>query len=311
MTRIRQQQPETKIFLQSVLPVAEQGLAAIYQKISNKLIGVLNDSLRQVAVRYNCVYVDLNREVFADANGQLKRELTTDNLHLKHTGYLEWAAYLTNKGFVGSNPVAKTNQIDSSYNNTYYQGRMELFNSLPVVKNGVLFLGNSITERGPWWELLPGETVLNRGIGGDNTFGVLARLEGVAKAAPRKLFLLIGINDLSRGLPIPVILNNYRRILTYLRQHTPSTKIYVQSVLPLNEAVTQAAYLKNKKDSIITLNRGIQQIAAEFGLTYLNLHPLFADKSGDLKKELTADGIHLRPPAYVIWVDYLRKNKYL
>lgn len=311
VTRIQQSQPQTKVYLQSVLPIAEQGIAAIYQKISNRLITTLNDSLQQIAVRYHCEFLNLNKEVFAGADGQLKRELTTDGLHLKHTGYLEWAAYLTGKGHVGSTPAPKSNQIDSSYNNTYYQGRMELFNNLPVVKNGIVFLGNSITERGPWWELLPGEIVLNRGIGGDNTFGVLARLEGVAKTQPRKLFLLIGINDLSRGLPIPVILNNYRRILTYLRQNTAGTKIYVQSVLPLNEAVTQAAYLKNKKDSIIILNRGIRQIATEFGLPYINLHPLFADNNGDLKKELTADGIHLRPPAYLLWVEYLRKNKYL
>src|SRR6478735_10221234 len=103
-------------------------------------------------------------------------------------------------------------KIDSSYNNTYYQGRMELFNSLTPPKNATVFLGNSITERGAWGELLSGQPIMNRGIGGDNTFGVLARLEGVAKAKPKKIFLLIGINDLSRGLPKGVILNNYNRI---------------------------------------------------------------------------------------------------
>ena len=84
-------------------------------------------------------------------------------------------------------------KIDSNYNNTYYQGRMELFNSLTPPKNAIVFLGNSITERGAWGELLPGQPIMNRGIGGDNTFGVLARLEGVANAQPKKLFLLIEI----------------------------------------------------------------------------------------------------------------------
>src|SRR5689334_15360465 len=119
-------------------------------------------------------------------------------------------------------------KIDSNYNNTYYQGRMELFNSLTPPKNAIVFLGNSITERGAWSELLPGQPIMNRGIGGDNTFGVLARLERVAKAQPKKLFLLIGINDLSRGLPKEVIINNYHRILSYLTTNTPKTKIYVQ-----------------------------------------------------------------------------------
>jgi lysophospholipase L1-like esterase len=202
-------------------------------------------------------------------------------------------------------------KIDSNYNNTYYQGRMELFNSLTPPKNATVFLGNSITERGAWGELLSGQPVMNRGIGGDNTFGVLARLEAIAKAKPKKLFLLIGINDLSRGLPKEVILNNYNRILTYLTTHTPKTKIYIQSVLPLYEPYTKEAYLKNKKDSILNLNVGIKQVATKFNLTYINLHEIFADANGDLKKEYTADGIHLKPAAYVLWVDFLKRKKYL
>jgi lysophospholipase L1-like esterase len=202
-------------------------------------------------------------------------------------------------------------KIDSNYNNTYYQGRMELFNSLTPPKNATVFLGNSITERGAWGELLSGQPIMNRGIGGDNTFGVLARLEGVAKAKPKKIFLLIGINDLSRGLPKEVILNNYHRIVRYLTTYTPKTKIYIQSVLPLYEPLTKEAYLKNKKDSILQLNVGIKQVAEKFNLPYINLHEIFADGNGDLKKELTADGIHLRPAAYVMWVEFLKKRKYL
>lgn len=312
VSAVKRKAPQTKLYLQSVLPVAEQVMSNAYSKISNKLITVLNDSLQQVALRYQCGYVDLYHDVFADGSGQMKRELTSDGIHLKPAGYLQWADYLKRKGYVGTTPAPpQPGKIDSSYNNTYYQGRMLLFNSLPVYKGGIVFLGNSITERGPWWELLPGETVLNRGIGGDNTFGVLARLEGIANAAPRKIFLLIGINDLSRGLPIPVILNNYERILNFLQTRCPQTKIGVQSVLPLNEAVTKADYLKNKKDSILLLNKGIKKIAEAHKLTYLNLHPLFADEKGDLRKELTDDGIHLRPQAYVMWVNFLKKNKFL
>lgn len=202
-------------------------------------------------------------------------------------------------------------KIDSSYNNTYYQGRMELFNTLPLQQKSIVFLGNSITERGNWNELLPGQKIMNRGIGGDNTFGVLARLDMVVKAHPKKVFLLIGINDLSRNLPREVILNNYERIINYIRSNSPKTTLYVQSVLPLYEPLTTAAYLKNKKDSILQLNVGIKALAEHYRLTYINLHEVFADANGDLIKEYTADGIHLKPAAYVLWIDYLRKKKYL
>jgi lysophospholipase L1-like esterase len=140
---------------------------------------------------------------------------------------------------------------------------------------------------------------------------VLARLQAVANAQPRKLFLLIGINDLCRGLPKEVIINNYHRIISYLTSNTPKTKIYVESVLPLYEPMTKEAYLKNKKDSILQLNEGIKQVAEQYHVTYINLHELFADANGDLKKELTLDGIHLRPAAYVMWIDFLKKKKCL
>ncbi len=202
-------------------------------------------------------------------------------------------------------------KIDSSYNNTYYQGRMELFNSLGGLKKATVFLGNSITERGQWHELLPGEIIMNRGIGGDNTFGVLARLKDVTRYQPKRIFLLIGINDLGRGLPIEVISNNYKCILQQIKTESPKTKVYVQSVLPMNDTILKADYLKNKKDSIIKLNESIQRIAVENGIEYINLHPVFADKKGDLKEGLTMDGIHLRPVGYVEWVKYLKSKNYL
>lgn len=202
-------------------------------------------------------------------------------------------------------------KIDSSYNNTYYQGRMELFASLKGRKNAIVFLGNSITERGQWHELLPGAVIMNRGIGGDNTFGVLARLDDILKYQPKKIFLLIGINDIGRGLPVEVITANYKRIVDRIVTASPKTKLYVQSVLPMNDAVLKYDYLKNKKDTILTLNRNIRAIADANRLTYINLHEVFADEKGDLKAAYTMDGIHINPAAYAAWVKYLEVKKYL
>ncbi|WP_206513792.1 GDSL-type esterase/lipase family protein [Pseudoflavitalea rhizosphaerae] len=206
---------------------------------------------------------------------------------------------------------AKSVKIDSSYNNTYYQQRMELFRVLPAQKNAILFLGNSITERGPWQELLPGKPVVNRGIGGDNTFGLLARLDSHLVIKPKLIFLLIGINDIGRGLPTEVSANNYRRIVERIRTVCPKAKLYIQSILPMNERILTAAYLKNKKDKVIALNNEIRKIAAEYALTFIDLHPVFADEQGELHANMTIDGIHLRPAAYAKWVAFLKAKKYL
>ncbi|MRG46098.1 GDSL family lipase [Chitinophaga sp. SYP-B3965] len=202
-------------------------------------------------------------------------------------------------------------KIDSSYNNWYYEGRMDLYNQLNNQPADILFLGNSITERGEWAELLPGRKIANRGIGGDNTFGVLARLDGVIKQQPGRIFLLIGINDIGRSAPTEVILSNYRQIVAKLTAGLPRTKLIIQSVLPMNDGKLAYDYLKGKAAKVKALNEGIVLIAKEFKLTYLNLHELFADEKGELKAEYTKDGIHLEPAAYVDWVNWLKKRKQL
>lgn len=201
--------------------------------------------------------------------------------------------------------------IDSSFNNTYYQGRMELFQSLQAPAKSIVFLGNSITERGAWNELLPGKKVMNRGIGGDNSFGVLARLDDIVAAKPKKVFLLIGINDLGRGLPIAVIANNYKRIVDRLHAGSPKTRLYLQSVLPLNDTMLKAAYLKNKTDSIILLNQELKKLEDYKGVHVIDLHPVFSNGKGQLKEAFTMDGIHLKPAAYKAWVEFLKQKHYL
>jgi lysophospholipase L1-like esterase len=202
-------------------------------------------------------------------------------------------------------------KIDSNYSNPHYQQRLEFFQSMPDRSKEIVFLGNSITEHGEWQELIPRKNVVNRGIGGDNTFGLLARVGEVLSSKPKKIFLLIGINDLGRGLPIPVIVNNYHRIISRIKTESPRTTLYIQSILPMNDSVLKAAYLKGKKEQVTKLNQELQKLAAQYKIQWINLHEVFADEKGDLKKELTLDGIHLRAPAYILWVDYLKRKKYL
>jgi len=214
-------------------------------------------------------------------------------------------------GYIGTARAQEAAKIDSSYRNWYYDSREKLYQQLEGTRYDVVFLGNSITERGDWQELIGTRyAVANRGIGGDNTFGVLARLEGVTRIRPKKLFLLIGINDIGRGLPVDVILQNYRKIVSHIQHESPKTTLYLQTVLPLNESLLRYDYLKNKSEQIKALNEGIRDIAREQGLTYVDLHEVLAE--GDvLKEDYTLDGIHLKPQAYQRWVAHLKAKRYL
>lgn len=222
---------------------------------------------------------------------------------MKRTGFLLWL-------LAAANVVMA--QVDSSYANNYYVERMKFFDQLHPAAKGVVFLGNSITEAGPWSEVLPGMPVSNRGISGDNSFGVYARLDQVLALKPAKLFLLIGINDLKRGTPVSYITANYRRTVAKVKAVSPRTKIYLQSVLPVAEHMIAPIYIKINNQLIRELNDSLQQVATGCNCPYIDLHnEVFAGQDGQLKPELTTDGLHLKQKAYVLWAGYLKRKKYL
>ena len=136
-----------------------------------------------------------------------------------------------------------------------HQQKVSMFRTAPVSTGAIIFVGNSITEGGNWSELFPGKNILNRGIGGDISEGVLKRLDEIIRHQPSKLFICIGTNDLAKGVEQAIIIQNYRTILQTVKAQSPATKIYVQSVLPVGKNVIYG----HSNEKIIPLNTEIKQ----------------------------------------------------
>ena len=94
------------------------------------------------------------------------------------------------------------------FRNDYYDTRRAAHDEEALPSGAVVFLGNSITEQGWWNVLFRDPKVVNRGIGGDNTFGMLDRLPGILAAQPSKIFLMAGINDITGGQSTETIAAN-------------------------------------------------------------------------------------------------------
>lgn len=218
--------------------------------------------------------------------------------------------------FVGYTQTSVTNQrvFDTiGFLPEYYPQRVAIFEKEPVVTGRIIFLGNSITQLGNWKKLLNDSTAINRGIGGDITFGVLKRLDDVIKRQPSKLFLLIGINDIGKDIPDAVIADNIRKIIVRIQVESPSTKIYVQSILPVNPDVPNFPQHYDKQEHVLSTNKLIKKAAEDAHCTYINIHDLFTDNQGRLDAKYTADGLHLTGTGggYEKWVAYLREQGYL
>jgi lysophospholipase L1-like esterase len=194
----------------------------------------------------------------------------------------------------------------------HYIQRLEKFKKEQPANGKILFLGNSITEGGNWRRLLKDSTVINRGIGGDNTFGVLRRLDEVIKHKPSKIFLLIGVNDLSKNVPNEVIIENIFSIVGKIRTASPRTTIYVQSLLPLNPVVKNfPVNYGGKQEHVLEINKQLLKYGEALKYTFVDLHAAFLDKNNLLDARYTYDGLHLNASGYVHWVEYLKKEKFL
>lgn len=203
----------------------------------------------------------------------------------------------------------ETVAIDSGYLNSHYTQRLDFFRKMPNRKCEIAFVGNSLTEGGKWQELIRKKNIINRGISGDVTYGILARLDEVLASKPKKIFLLSGVNDMKRGTPNDVILANFKRMIVMVKTQSPKTKLYMQSLLPVNEAMLPATYTQVKNSKINDLNQKLEALCREMGVFYINLHPAFADEKGNMKKELSLDGLHLKHASYVYWAEELKRLK--
>ena len=109
---------------------------------------------------------------------------------------------------------------------TFYVQRASLFRELAITSKDIVFIGNSITNGAEWNELFPRKRVKNRGISGDTSEEVYDRLEAIVKGKPAKIFILIGINDISRGIEVETIVQNMKQIVEKIQNESPKTKIY-------------------------------------------------------------------------------------
>ncbi|HEY9725286.1 MAG TPA: SGNH/GDSL hydrolase family protein, partial [Chroococcales cyanobacterium] len=168
-----------------------------------------------------------------------------------------------------------------------------------------VLLGDSLSLWFPA-EVLPSDRHwLNQGISGETSAGLLNRLELIDQTQPEVIYVMIGINDLIRGVRDQTILANQELIVRYLRRVHPQSKIVVQSILPHSaDKVTwegRDRLLAIPNSRIQELNGKLKAIAEAEGAIYLDLYPLFADTNGNLKTELSTDGLHLSPQGYLVW----------
>ncbi|MFR4960974.1 MAG: GDSL-type esterase/lipase family protein [Eggerthella lenta] len=136
----------------------------------------------------------------------------------------------------------------------YYDFTSQYDQAVRIDKADICFVGDSLTQLGLWSEFFPGRTVINRGIGSDVSEGVLNRLDSVVDHRPDIVFLMIGVNDLGKGIPEAETVGNVRKIVSSLSASLSDATMVIQSVLPAKGIA---------EDAILRFNEDYKQIASE------------------------------------------------
>ncbi|AFZ03718.1 SGNH/GDSL hydrolase family protein [Calothrix sp. PCC 6303] len=157
-----------------------------------------------------------------------------------------------------------------------------------------IMVGDSLSMWFPKDKLPSGKLWLNQGISGDTSAGVSKRLSVFSKTRPDVIYLMAGINDLRQGATDEAVLRNHRRIIRRLRQDHPLTQVIVQSILP-----TRLSTISNVR--IRKINHKLALIAKQEGANYIDIHNWFVDFKGNLRQDLTTDGLHLSFDGYQVW----------
>lgn len=173
--------------------------------------------------------------------------------------------------------------------------RYSALSVLQPTSESIVFLGNSITNMHEWAEAFGNPNILNRGCSGAVTDEMLANVEQVLVGHPAKIFFLMGTNDLGTAgtNTAAYVAKNVRKMLRHCQKASPTTKLYVQSILPCVSNNIKST------DQVLAANDSIEAICKEFdGVTFIDLY----DKlPGIPTYQYSKDGIHLTAAAYRIW----------
>jgi lysophospholipase L1-like esterase len=199
------------------------------------------------------------------------------------------------KAVTGSTYFARTNEF-------------KIYNRF-AKPQGIVFVGDSLTQRYPLNEFYPGLHVYNRGIDGDTTVGVLKRLDlSIFDLKPTTVVLQIGTNDLQvEGITKDITIINIQKIVTMIQSTQPGIHLILVSLYPVNLSIDK---LVNKfivgprnNEDIKSINQAIAKIQ---GVKFVDVYPYLLNEDKELNMQYSKEGLHLSLAGYATITPLIR-----
>ena len=122
----------------------------------------------------------------------------------------------------------------------------------------------------------------------------------------RKIYISLGVNEL--GVPdTEDYYKAFRKAVEKVHYLQPGAIIYIQGIMHVSKNMSSTDSVYNNT-AIVQRNTAIATLANGRDIFYIDMNEDLCDKNGDLKEELTGDGIHLKASACELWHKYLKEH---
>jgi len=186
---------------------------------------------------------------------------------------------------------------------------------------GVLFLGDSITER--WkqaphiWEHYFGKyQPANFGIGGDRTHNVVWRIENgeLDGIKPKVVVLMLGTNNTDVHSPEQIAAAD-AKIIGMIRKKIPGAKVLLLAIFPRDarrnaDGLIVEANVADAAKRVGTIDKANALLAKlDDGerVRFLNINHVFLGRDGRIPWTIMPDQVHLSPAGYQLWAEAIDK----
>ncbi len=180
-----------------------------------------------------------------------------------------------------------------------------------------VFIGNSLAQGFMLYgglktaDMFAVQSISVANIGTDHVINVgggkfLTILEAMARKSYRKVFVMLGINELSWASK-ETFYNKYSTLIDKIRELEPEAELYLQSMTPVTAKQSDNSTTFTN-DRIHEYNEVIRQLAEDKEAHYLYVFDAFADENGCLPAGSSEDGIHPYSKYYPQWLTYLETH---
>jgi len=168
----------------------------------------------------------------------------------------------------------------------------------------VVFMGDSITDGWKLTQYFPGKPYVNRGISGQTTPQMLARMfEDVINLKPAAMIVLAGTNDIARNTgpeTIEMIEENFQAMTELAQLH--GIKVILCAVTPVSDYGPRKMTEGRPPADILRLNAWMRDYSGKNGMVFADYFGALVDEKGMLKEGFSRDGLHPNEKGYELMV---------